>query len=70
MAGCRRGKEAERHDITRIHGYGKAIEERFGKEAQDEYMKHIRGDVKAKFEHIQHELEKAVVDTLAYFGVK
>ena len=63
-------KKAERHDITRIYEYGKMIEEKYGKEAVQEYIKHIHDDVKAKFNHIQHDLEKAVSDTLTYFGVK
>ena len=63
-------KKAERHDITNIYEYGKMIEEKYGKEGLQEYIRHIHDDVKTKFEHIQHDLEKAVADTLAYFGVK
>jgi hypothetical protein len=63
-------KKAERHDITRIYEYGKVIEERYGKEGLQEYIRHIHDDVKAKFEHIQHDLERALADTLAYFGIK
>lgn len=63
-------KKAERHDITKIYEYGKAIEEKYGREALQEYIQHIHDDVKAKFEHLQHDLEKAIADTLAYFGVK
>lgn len=63
-------KKAERHDITKIYEYGKMIEEKYGKEALQEYIQHIHDDVKAKFEHIQHDLEKAIADTLAYFGVR
>lgn len=63
-------KKAERHDITRIYEYGKMIEEQYGKEGLQEYIRHIHDDVKAKFEHIQNDLEKAIADTLAYFGVK
>jgi uncharacterized FlaG/YvyC family protein len=63
-------KKAERHDITKIYEYGKAIEEEYGREALQEYIQHIHDDVKAKFEHLQHDLEKAIADTLAYFGVK
>jgi len=63
-------KKAERHDITKIFEYGKIIEEQYGKEAREEYIRHIHDDVKAKFEHIQHDMEKSIADTLAYFGVK
>jgi hypothetical protein len=63
-------KKAERHDITKIHENGKMMEEKYGKEALQEYIQHLHDDVKAKFNHIQHDLGKTVTDTLAYFGVK
>ena len=63
-------EKAERHDITKIYEYGKMIEEKYGKEALQEYIQHIHDDVKAKFDHIQHDFEKAIAETLAYFGVK
>lgn len=63
-------KKAERHDITKIYEYGRMIEEKYGKEGLQEYIQHIHDDVKAKFEHIQHDLERAIADTLEYFGVK
>ena len=63
-------KKAERHDITKIYEYGKIIEEKYGKEALQEYIQHIHDDVKAKFDHIVHDFEKAMKETLAYFGVK
>lgn len=63
-------KKAERHNITKIHENGKMMEKRYGKEALQEYIQHLHDDVKAKFNHIQHDLEKAVTDALAYFGVK
>ncbi len=63
-------KKAERHDITKIYEQGKMIEEKYGKEALQEYIQHIRDDVKAKFDHIQHDLEKAIADMVVYFGVK
>ena len=64
------GKKAERHDITKIYEYGKMIEEKFGREGRDEYIRHLHDDMKAKFSHLQHEFEKQIADTLAYFGVK
>lgn len=63
-------KKAERHDVTKMYEYGKMIEEKYGPEAHREYIRHIHDDLKAKFEHVQHDLEKAIADTLAYFGVK
>jgi len=63
-------KKAERHDITKIYEHGKMFEEKYGKEGLQEYIQHIHDDVKTKFEHIQHDMEKAFADTLAYFGVK
>lgn len=63
-------KKAERHDITKIYEYGKMIEEQYGEEARQEYIRHIHDDVKAKFQHIQDDLEKTIKDALSYFGVK
>jgi len=63
-------KKAERHDITRIYEHGRMIEEKFGVEARQAYVQHLHDDVKAKFNHILHELEKTVAETLAYFGVR
>lgn len=63
-------KKAERHDLTKIYEYGKMIEEKYGEEARNEYIRHLHDDVKTKFEHLQHDLEKTIADTLAYFGVK
>lgn len=63
-------KKAERHDITKIYENGRIIEAQYGKEGLEEYIGHLRDDVKTKFEHLQHDLEKSIADTLAYFGVK
>jgi hypothetical protein len=63
-------KKAERHDITKVYEYGKMVKERYGEDALQEYLQHINDDVKTKFTHIQHDLEKAITDALAYFGVK
>lgn len=63
-------KKAERHDITRIYTHGKLITELYGEEGLQEYIRHIHDDLKAKFEHIRHDLDKTMADTLAYFGVK
>ncbi|MBK5226270.1 MAG: hypothetical protein JJD96_06850 [Thermoleophilia bacterium] len=60
-------KLAERHDITRIHEYGKMIEEKYGSEARDEYIEHIREDVQVKFTSLASD-ETAMADALAYFG--
>lgn len=63
-------KKAERHDITKIFEYGRMIEEQYGKEAREEYIRHLHDDMKTKFEHLRHDLEKSITDTLAYFGVR
>lgn len=63
-------KKAERHDITKIYDNGKMFEEKYGIEGRQEYIRHLHDDVKTKFEHLQHDLEKAMNETLAYFGVK
>jgi hypothetical protein len=63
-------KKAERHDITKIYEYGKMIEEKYGLEGRNEYIRHLHDDVKAKFTHLQHDFEKQINDTLAYFGIK
>ncbi len=63
-------KKVGRHDITKIHEYGRMFKERYGEEGAREYIQHIHDDLKAKFDHIQHDLEKSISDTLAYFGIK
>lgn len=63
-------KKAERHDMTRIYEFGATIEAQYGKEARDEYLRHLHDDIKAKFTHLQHDLEKQIKDALAAFGVK
>lgn len=63
-------KKTERHDITRIYEYGKMMEEKYGEAAREEYIRHIHDDIKAKFNHLQHDIERAVTDALSYFGVK
>ncbi len=63
-------KKAERHDVTKIFENGTMIEQQYGKEAREEYIRHLHDDVKAKFEHLKHDFEKQLADTLAYFGVK
>jgi hypothetical protein len=63
-------KKAERHDITKIFEYGTMIERKYGVDARQEYIRHLHDDMKAKFNHLQHDIEKQIADTLAYFGVK
>lgn len=62
--------KAERHDITRIFVFGQRIEKQYGQEGINEYLQHIHDDVAAKFEHLQHDVEKMTGDILTYFGVK
>lgn len=63
-------RKAERHDITKIHEYGEMIRTQYGEKGLQEYIRHIHDDVRAKFDHILHDLDKAMKETLAYFGVK
>ena len=63
-------RKAERHDITKIFEFGTMFEQQYGKEAREEYIRHLHDDVKAKFEHLKHDLDKQMNETLAYFGVK
>ena len=63
-------RKAERHDITKMYEYGKMIEEKYGEKGLQEYIQHIHDDVKAKFGHIVQDVEKAMKETLAYFGIK
>jgi hypothetical protein len=63
-------KKAERHDITKIFEYGTMFEQQYGKEAREEYIRHLHDDVKAKFDHLKHDIEKQMADTLSYFGVR
>jgi hypothetical protein len=63
-------KKAERHDLTKIYEFGRLIEEKYGVEGREEYIRHLHDDVKAKFNHLQHDIVKQVAEILAYFGVK
>ncbi|MEW6352529.1 MAG: HDIG domain-containing metalloprotein [Thermodesulfobacteriota bacterium] len=63
-------KKVERHDITKIYEYGKMMEEKYGPEGLQEYLRHIHDDFTARFGHVKEDVEKAIGDTLAYFGVK
>lgn len=63
-------KKAERHDLTKIFENGSMIEQQYGRDAREEYIRHLHDDVKAKFDHLKHDFEKQLADTLAYFGVR
>jgi hypothetical protein len=62
--------KAERHDITRIYEHAQWIEERYGKAGREEYIRHLHDDLKTKFEHLQHDLEKRIAETLSSFGIR
>lgn len=62
--------KASRHDVTRIFVFGRRIEQQYGQEGLNEYLQHIHDDLAAKFEHLQHDVEKMTLDVLGYFGVK
>lgn len=46
------------------------MEEKYGPEGLQEYLRHIHDDFTARFGHVREDVEKAIGDTLAYFGVK
>ena len=46
------------------------IEEKYGPEGLQEYLRHIHNDFTARFGHVKEDVEKAIGETLAYFGVK
>lgn len=62
--------KVERHDITKIPEHGKMMEEKYGPEGLQEYLRHIHDDLTARFGHVKEDVEKAIGETLAYFGVK
>jgi uncharacterized protein len=62
--------KVERHNINKIPEYGKMMEEKYGAEGLQEYLRHIHDDFTARFGHVKEDVEKAIADTLAYFGVK
>jgi hypothetical protein len=62
--------KAERHDVSRIYEYGIIIEEKFGKEGLEEYVRHISDDIKARFRHLKDELDASIDETLWCFGVR
>jgi uncharacterized protein len=63
-------KKVERHDITKMYEYGKMMEEKYGAEGLQEYLQHIHDDFVARFGHVREDVDKAITETLAYFGVK
>lgn len=63
-------KKVERHDITKIYEYGRMMEDKYGPEGLQEYLQHIHDDFIARFNHVKEDVDKAIADTLAYFGVK
>jgi hypothetical protein len=63
-------KKVERHDITKVFEHGKIMEERYGLEGRQEYLQHLHDDFVARFNHVKEDVDKAISETLAYFGVK
>jgi hypothetical protein len=63
-------KKVERHDIGRMLEFTKMFQEKYGEEGAQEYVQHIRDDLKARFGHVLEDVEKMVADTLSYFGAK
>ena len=63
-------KKVERHDITKVFEHGKMMEEKYGLEGRQEYLQHLHDDFVARFNHVKEDVDKAISETLAYFGVK
>lgn len=63
-------KKLERHDITRVFEYGRMMEEKYGLEGRQEYLQHLHDDFVARFKHVKEDVDKAIAETLAYFGIK
>lgn len=59
-------KKPEHHDITKMYQHAKEIEEKWGKEAAQEFINHIQTDVKAQVSRIQEDIK----NVLSYFGIK
>ncbi|MEW6110977.1 MAG: HDIG domain-containing metalloprotein [Thermodesulfobacteriota bacterium] len=62
--------KVERHDITKIYEYGKMMDEKYGPEGLQEYLQHIHDDFVARFNHVKEDVDKAIAESLSYFGVK
>lgn len=60
----------ERHDITRMLEFSQMFEEKYGKEAAQEYVQHLADDVNGKFNHLVEDVQALVNKTLVYFGAK
>jgi hypothetical protein len=60
----------ERHDITRVLEFSRMFEDKYGKEAAEEYVQHLADDLNGKFNHLVEDIQTLVDNTLAYFGAK
>jgi hypothetical protein len=61
-------KKYERHDFTKVLENAKMFEEKYGKEAAQEYVFHLSDDLKGRFGHLVEDVEKTIADNLKYFG--
>ncbi len=62
------GHKDERHDITRTLEFGRMFEEKYCREAAQEYLQHLADDLNGKFGHLMEDVQALVDKTLAYFG--
>ena len=60
----------ERHDITRIPGTFRTLEEKYGEEAAREYVQHLADDLNGKFNHMMDDIRELLDKKLTYFGTK
>jgi uncharacterized protein len=63
-------KKVERHDITKVFEFGKMMEEKYGSEGCQEYLRHLHDDFVARFNHVKEDVDKSIEETLAYFGIR
>ncbi len=60
----------ERHDITRVLEFAKLFEEKYGKEAAQEYVQHLADDLNGKLNHLVEDVQAMTEKIQTYFGAK
>ena len=58
----------DRHDITKIPETYKIFKEKYGEDANREYVQHTADDLNGKFNHLIEDVHVLVDNTLAYFS--
>ncbi|MCG8634129.1 MAG: hypothetical protein MI863_09895 [Desulfobacterales bacterium] len=60
----------ERHDITRVLEVAGMFEEKYGKEAAQEYVQHLADDLNGKLNHLVEDVQAMAEKIQTYFGAK